>query len=68
MDGIESKTAQINSNRISVNNKSLQNSFEKIWKIDPYGTTTDANPSLQPRNEKKTLDILKKTVTKIDGH
>ena len=64
MGGIESKTAQIDSNRISVNNISIEN----YWKIDSYGTTKDDDPSLLPRNEKKALDILEKTLTKIDGH
>ena len=68
MSGIESKATPINSNRISVNNKNLEKSIENFWKIDSYGTTKDANPSLLPRNEKKALDILEKSVTKIGGH
>ena len=68
MGSIESKTIQINSNRISVNNKKLENFIENFWKIDSYGTRKDDNPSLLSRNEKKVLHILEKTVTKIDGH
>ena len=49
MGGIELKTAQIDLNRISVNNKNLEN----FSKIDSYGTTKDANRSFLPRNEKK---------------
>ena len=68
MGGINSKATQINSNRISVNNKNLENSVENFWKIDSYGTTKDSNTSLLPQNEMKALAILEKTVTKIDGH
>ena len=46
MGGIDSKATQINSNRISVNNKNLENSIENFWKIDSYGTTKDSNTSL----------------------
>ena len=53
MGGIESKTAQIDLNRISVNNKNLENCIENFSKIDSYGTTKDANRSFLPRNEKK---------------
>ena len=53
MSGIESKTIQINSNRLSGNNKNLENSIENLWKIDSYDTAKDANPSLLPRNQKK---------------
>ena len=53
MGDIESKPSQINSYRISVNNKNLKNSIKKIWKIDSYGTTIDDNSSLLPRNEKR---------------
>ena len=53
MGGIESKAAQINSNRISVNNKNLENSIENFWKLDSYGTKKDGNPSLLPPNEKR---------------
>ena len=62
MGGIDSKATQINSNRISVNNKNLENSilYSNFWKIDSYGTTKDANTSLLPRNEIKALDILEK--------
>ena len=48
MVSIEPKTTLINSNRISVNNKNLENSIEIFWKIDFYGSTKDANPSLLP--------------------
>ena len=65
---IESKTTQVNSNRISVNSKHLENRTENFWKIDSYGITKDANPSLLTRNEKTAVYILEKTVTKIDGH
>ena len=41
MGGIDSKATQVNSNRISVNNKNLENSIENFWKIDSYGTTKD---------------------------
>ena len=68
MDDIDSKATQINSNRISVNNKNLEDSIENFWKIDSYGTTKYANTSLLPRKEIKALDILEKTVTKIHGH
>ena len=68
MGGINSKATQINSNRISVNNKNLENSVENFWKIDSYGTTKDSNTSLLPQNEMKALAILEKTVTKIDGY
>ena len=47
MGGIESKTTQINSNQVFVNNKT-----ENFRKIGFCGTTKDANPSLLPRNEK----------------
>ena len=40
--GIESKATQINSNRISVKNKSLENCIENFWKIDSHGTKKDA--------------------------
>ena len=50
MGSIESKTIQINSNRISVNNKNLENSIKNFWKIDSYGTRKDDNSSLLPRN------------------
>ena len=53
MGDIESKPSQINSYRISVNNKNLKNSIKKVWKIDSYGTTIDDNSSLLPRNEKR---------------
>ena len=53
MGGIESKTTQINSNRISVDNKNRENSIENFWEIDSFGTAKDANPSLLPRNEKR---------------
>ena len=53
MGGIESKTTQINSNRISVDNKNRENSNENFWEIDSFGTAKDANPSLLPRNEKR---------------
>ena len=65
---IESKTTQVNSNRISVNSKHLENCTENFWKIDSYGITKDANPSLLTRNEKTAVYILEKTVIKIDGH
>ena len=65
---IESKTTQVNSNRISVNSKHLENRTENFWKIDSYGITKDANPSLLTRNEKTAVYILEKTVIKIDGH
>ena len=65
MDGIKSKTTQINSNRISVNDKILENSIEYFWKIDSYSTTKDINPSLLPRNLKKALDILKNIAKEI---
>ena len=65
---IESKTTQVNSNRISVNSKHLENRTENFWKIDSYGITKDANPSLLTRNEKTAVYILEKTVTKIDGY
>ena len=68
MGGIDSKATQINSNRISVNNKNLENSIENFWKIDFYGTPKDSITSLLSRNEIKALGILEKTVTKIDGH
>ena len=68
MGSIDSKATQVNSNRISVNNKNLENSIENFWKIDSYRTTKFANTSLQPRNEIKALDILEKTVRKIDGY
>ena len=68
MGGIDSKAPQINSNRISVNNKNLENSIESFWKIDFYGTSKDSNTSLLPQSEIKALAILEKTVTKIDGH
>ena len=42
MGGIESKASQIYSNRISVNNKNLENSIKSFWKIDSYSTTNDA--------------------------
>ena len=58
--GIESKTIQVNSNWISANNKNLENCIENFWKIDSYGTTKDANPSLLPQIEKKALNILEK--------
>ena len=32
--GIESKSSQINSNQISVNNRNLENPIEIFWKID----------------------------------
>ena len=64
----ESKTTQVNSNRISVNSKHLENRTENFWKIDSYGITKDANPSLLTRNEKTAVYILEKTVIKIDGH
>ena len=67
MSSIESKTTQINSNRISVNKRNLENSIENFWKIESYSTTKDDNASLSPRNEKKALNILEKTVTTIDG-
>ena len=41
MGDIDSKATQITSNRISVNNKNLENSIENFWKIDSYGTTKD---------------------------
>ena len=53
MGGVESKTTQVNLNRISINNKDLENPIENVWKIESYGTTKDANPTLLPRNEKK---------------
>ena len=65
---MESKTTQVNSNRISANSKHLENRTENFWKIDSYGITKDANPSLLTRNEKTAVYILEKTVTKIDGH
>ena len=68
MGGIDSKATQVNSNWISANNKNLENSIENFWKIDSYGTKKDGNTSLLPRNEIKALDILEKTVRKIDGH
>ena len=68
MGSIDSKATQVNSNRISVNNKNLENSIENFWKIDSYRTTKFANTSLQPLNEIKALDILEKTVRKIDGY
>ena len=64
MGGIDSKATQINSNRISVNNKNLENSIENFWKIDSYGTTKDSNTSLLPRNEIKALAILEKNNNK----
>ena len=65
---MESKTTQVNSNRISANSKHLENRTENFWKIDSYGITKDANPSLLTRNEKTAVYILEKTVIKIDGH
>ena len=53
MSGIESKTTEINSNRISVNNKNLKHSIENFLKIDSYAITEDDNPSLLSRNEKR---------------
>ena len=53
MGGVESKTTQVNLNRISINNKDLENPIENVWKIESYGNTNDANPTLLQRNEKK---------------
>ena len=53
MGGVESKTTQVNLNRISINNKDLENPMENVWKIESYGNTKDANPTLLQRNEKK---------------
>ena len=59
-------------NRIKLNrifiNKNLENYIENFWKIDSQGSKKDVKLSLQPRNEKITVDILEKPVTKIDGH
>ena len=60
MGGTESKTTQITSNQVIVNNENLENSIEFFRKLDSYGPKKDVNPSLLPRNEKKDLDILKK--------
>ena len=69
MVGIESKASQIYSNRISLNNKNLENFIENFWKIDSCSTTNDANTSLLlPQNKIKVLDISEKTVAKVDGH
>ena len=31
-----------------VNNKKIENSIKNFWKINSYGTTKDANPSVLP--------------------
>lgn len=57
--GIESKTTELNSNQISINNQNLENCIKNVRKINSHSTTKDVNPSLLPQN-KKTLDILEK--------
>ena len=64
MGSINSKATQINSNRISVNNKNLENSIENFWKIDSCSTTKDSNTSLIPQSKMKALAILETKINK----
>ena len=68
MGGKASKNTRVNSNRIALSNKNLDGSLEKFWKIDSFGTLKNDNPALLPRNEQKALNILQKTVKRIDSH
>ena len=61
---IESKTTQVNSNRISVNSKHLENRTENFWKIDSYGITKDANPSFANTKWKNSRIYFRKNSNK----
>ena len=68
MGGKGSKNTVVNSNRITLSNENLDSSLEKFWKIDSFGTLNNDDPALLPRNEQKALNILEKTVKRIDSH
>ena len=59
---------KVSSNLVISSRNTLENTVQRFWEVDSYGTAAKNNPSLLPLHERRALDILETTCTKLNGH
>ena len=59
---------KVSSNSITSSHNTLENTVQRFREVDSYGTAAKDDPSLLPLNERRSLDILGSTCTKLNGH
>ena len=52
---------------VAVNDLTLSEQLETFWKIESFGTSPNIPKSLSVQ-DRRTIGMMEKTITKVDGH
>ena len=66
MGGKSTAHKKVSSNSIISSHNTLENTVQRFWEVDSFGTVAKNDPPLLPLNEGRALDILESTCTKLN--